>query len=1065
MPSLKTVCAHCRLVLIISLALPALLPMPARANVARSDPSPPQEATSQAPLPATVVPAFEEGAESGTMEMPPVPVVPATPPARTDLVDRSDEVGAESPAPKEVIVSPAANAADLTVGNGCTYATIAAAIAAADPGDQLLIEGGVTFNEHLIVDKNLTIQGGYDGCASASTSATTVDGGASGSSVFDVSGGAVTLRNLQITGGSGRGAGVDATGLSRVTLDNVDVTGNHGTYGGGLFIGGTAAVTLTNDCEVHQNTASFAGGGAHVLGALTSMDTLSDINDNTAPHGGGVSAVGGQLLLVEADMSGNRATDPAGRGGAIYLTEGAVVTMTGNVWLYNANQAYDGAAIYADSSEVFLGTATIGGNVAGNWGGGICLTNGSTLSASGATVGSSVYPLGNQAASGAGIYANSSTITFRGNVYNNTAASTGAGIYGEASIITLTAAHVGGTGVNEANQLGPDGYTGVGLSLHSGTQATLNDTVISGNVFQTAGFTYGGGAYVTGGTVLTLTTSSLDSHVAPSVTDGRGAGIYANGSTVTLDDSDIVTNTAGTVGGGLRLFNGATLNILNDSQIVNNQALNAEGGAVAAGGASDINIADATLRENTAGGDGGAIYTDGGTLDFTGGWVLRQNTAGANGGAVAAVGDAVASFTAGSYSLVYFNRAEGGHGGMVYLGNSSMTELHAVAGSQMYIYANYASENGGALYAGNGGYFDVYGQVSFDHNRADNGGAIYLSNGSQVWLDDYMNVGPQLWDNLASVSGGAIYAIDSLRVECDGASFGKGDEGNLASMDGGAIHVSGSSFDADNCVFENNQAGQHGGAIAGYDARLAIRASYPAITASAEPSARERGAIGPAAVRSTPCDPLTGQCSALYGNVADSDENNTGDGGAIYVSDSTLRVDQTTLHRNSATRGGAIYQAGAAASAQVANSLIYSNTVREQWGAGIRRSSGAFTVTHTTLANNLGGSGFSGVASAAFNTIAWSNDGYPGFSTAPVVAECNIDDGGYAGLSADPHFVAPGPGEDYRLGGGSPAIDACADGLAVDLDGVPRPIGSGYDMGAYEYAIRSVFLPLVIRGD
>lgn len=1065
MSSLKRESALCRLVFITCLAFPALLPKAAWASVASSDPSPPQEATDQTPLPPTTVPPFGDSVESGTIEPPPVPEMPPTPQAPTHLVDRSDEVEADTAASKEIIVAPAEAAAELTVGSGCTYATITAAITAASPGDRLLIEGGVTFNENLVVDKTLTLQGGYDGCASASTSATTIHGGGSASSVLGIYGGTVTLHNLRLTGGSMIGAGVGAHSPSQVTLDNVELTANHGTYGGGLYVAPSAVVTLTRGSKVHQNTASVAGGGARVWGRLVSLDTLSDINNNTAPYGGGVSVVGGELLLVDADLSGNRATDPAGTGGAIHLAGGAVVTMTQNVWLYGGNQAYDGAGIYADNSQVFLGEATIGGNVAAHWGGGIYLTNGSTLSASNAKVGSALAQ-GNQALSGAGIYASSSTVDFAGSVHSNTAAYMGAGIYADASTFTLTGAHVGGTGANEGNQLGLDGHIGVGLYLSNGTRAALSESVIAGNIFQTAGYAYGGGAFLAGGSVLTLTTSSLENHVAPSVTDGRGAGIYANDSTVTLDDSDVLTNTAGTAGGGLRLFNGATLNILNNSQIVNNHALNGEGGAIAAGDASDINIADATLRENTAGGDGGAIYTNGGTLDLTAGWVLRQNTAGRSGGAVAVVGNAVASFTAGAYSLVYANRAEGGHGGMVYLGNTSTTRLQATAGSQMYLYANYASENGGALYAENGGDFDVYGQISFDRNRADNGGAIYLSNGSGVWLDDYIDVHPQLWDNRAdNGSGGAIYAVDSPRIECDGATFGRTDEGNRASVSGGAIYLSGSTFDADNCVFEGNQAGQHGGAIAGYDATLTIHASYPAITATAEPSPLEREAVGPAAVTSTPCDPLAGQCSALYGNMADSDDDSTGDGGAIYVSDSTLNVDQTYLHRNSATRGGAIYQAGTDAAAEVANSLIYGNEVGQQWGAGIRRSSGAFTVIHTTLANNVGGSGFSGVASAVLNTVAWGDGTYPGFSVAPLVAECNIDDGGNAGLNVDPQFVAPGAGENYRLGGGSPAIDACADGLTLDLDGVARPVGSGYDMGAYEYAGHSVFLPLVIRGN
>ncbi len=57
-----------------------------------------------------------------------------------------------------------APAADRTVGPGCTYATIAAAVAAASPGDRLRLAGNVTFAEHVTVSKNLTVEGGYNCC-------------------------------------------------------------------------------------------------------------------------------------------------------------------------------------------------------------------------------------------------------------------------------------------------------------------------------------------------------------------------------------------------------------------------------------------------------------------------------------------------------------------------------------------------------------------------------------------------------------------------------------------------------------------------------------------------------------------------------------------------------------------------------------------------------------------------------------------------------------------------------------------------------------------------------------
>jgi hypothetical protein len=113
---------------------------------------------------------------------------------------------------------------------------------------------------------------------------------------------------------------------------------------------------------------------------------------------------------------------------------------------------------------------------------------------------------------------------------------------------------------------------------------------------------------------------------------------------------------------------------------------------------------------------------------------------------------------------------------------------------------------------------------------------------------------------------------------------------------------------------------------------------------------------------------------------------------------------------------------------------------------------------HATISDNTGGSGFSGIASEAFNNIAWGNT-YTGFSMAPTVYECNIDDGGYAGDNVDPKFTSPGDGSDYHLLRNSPAINACVTGLTIDLENRPRPNGTRFEIGAYEYYPNSVALP------
>lgn len=71
------------------------------------------------------------------------------------------------------------------------------------------------------------------------------------------------------------------------------------------------------------------------------------------------------------------------------------------------------------------------------------------------------------------------------------------------------------------------------------------------------------------------------------------------------------------------------------------------------------------------------------------------------------------------------------------------------------------------------------------------------------------------------------------------------------------------------------------------------------------------------------------------------------------------------------------------------------------------------------------------------------------------VIDYNLFDGpsnvyGNNSIQADPKFV--NPGSDFRLQDVSPAVDAGTNvGIMMDLDGNPRPQGTGYDIGAYEY--------------
>ena len=87
-------------------------------------------------------------------------------------------------------------------------------------------------------------------------------------------------------------------------------------------------------------------------------------------------------------------------------------------------------------------------------------------------------------------------------------------------------------------------------------------------------------------------------------------------------------------------------------------------------------------------------------------------------------------------------------------------------------------------------------------------------------------------------------------------------------------------------------------------------------------------------------------------------------------------------------------------------------------------------------------------ANKAYHNVWFGNGAAPAFDTSAI--------------SADPKFTNPAA-NDFHLLAGSPAIDsglpAVSTFITVDFDNLPRPQGSGYDLGAYEFSTGIVTPP------
>ncbi|MCL1932957.1 MAG: T9SS type A sorting domain-containing protein [Candidatus Azobacteroides sp.] len=193
-------------------------------------------------------------------------------------------------------------ATEITIPNGATDTELTAALAEAETGDVILINGVVTINAMVPVEKNVTFRGVGNAY---------FDGGGN-ARLFEIypeviDGAKLVFENLGFTGGNGWGSDPADGGVARI-------------YGGG--------VVEFNDCWFDDNKAS-RGGAFFITGEATGTTTTvtfikCEASDNVA-YGNGTESRAGYLF---ADGNTNIAHEYCkitsnqsigGRGGAFCL--------------------------------------------------------------------------------------------------------------------------------------------------------------------------------------------------------------------------------------------------------------------------------------------------------------------------------------------------------------------------------------------------------------------------------------------------------------------------------------------------------------------------------------------------------------------------------------------------------------------------------------------------------------------------------------------------------------------------------------------------------------------------
>ncbi len=254
----------------------------------------------------------------------------------------------------------------VTIG-AQAYTTLAAAVAAASPGDTLTMCEGAYAAPGVPIDKSLT----FDGLGTPET----VQIVGSVGSVFEIrTAGVVTLSQLTLRNGTGtdtgianRGGGIYLGNGGNLQLTDVRITLNHAFDGGGLWVGQDAVATGVNvqiDHNLANNPVVGQGGGVVLdrRGRLTL--TASSVVENEADVGGGL------WLGIDAVVTGTGSTVT---GNVATLTGGGVSATRGGATLIGLtvadNEAATGGGVDIAAGELFQ--VMITGNEATLRGGGV----------------------------------------------------------------------------------------------------------------------------------------------------------------------------------------------------------------------------------------------------------------------------------------------------------------------------------------------------------------------------------------------------------------------------------------------------------------------------------------------------------------------------------------------------------------------------------------------------------------------------------------------------------------------------------------------------------------------
>ncbi|MGA1864103.1 MAG: right-handed parallel beta-helix repeat-containing protein [bacterium] len=408
----------------------------------------------------------------------------------------------------------------------------------------------------------------------------------------------------------------------------------------------------------------------------------------------------------------------------------------------------------------------------------------------------------------------------------------------------------------------------------------------------------------------------------------------------------------------------------------------------------------------------------------------------------------------GEYDYEYIQETidDAGDGEMILVHDGTYSERINFKGKRITVYSENGplttiidGGSGGSVFTFNNkeGIYSVLNGFTIQKGSGSNGGGIYCYFSSPIITNCIIK------ENSVSANGGGIYCYLSLptitncEITKNTARYGGGIFNDISSIQiidcsvnenqvsthGGGLYNSYSSLDIVDCFINKNQANSYGGGV--YNTASSLNITDCSIN---ENQANSQGGG------------MYNTSSSLNISKCFINENQAIYGGGMLNNSSSLDITNCIIAKNSATRGGGFYCSYS--NMNVFNCIVAVNIATENGG-------GMYLYYYDPVIKNC---------------IFWNNlpqEIFIYWGTPKVT--CTDIQGGFSGegnIDVDPKFIDP-DGNNYHLRWDSSCVDAGCPitSVADDIEGVTRPQGEGYDMGAYEYHLASIIVKCVDEED